>query len=309
MSPLWSRNRPLAPLTWLRVGGPAADFINPANGLELKGRLVAQDPANPVIPLGLGSNLIVRDGGIKGAVLRLGKGFQGIEFKGDKVIIGAAVPDAQLAKKAAAAGLNLSFLRTIPGSLGGALRMNAGCYGSYIADHFVEARAITRQGVEITLKSSDMGFAYRHTDLPPDLVITEVTLQADRAQPADIASKMADQIAKRDASQPTKDRSAGSTFRNPAGRSSTGAPGEPQALSAWKLIDEAGLRGARLGGAQMSPKHPNFLVNTGGATATDLEALGEKVRKKVRETSGHELIWEVIRVGEQDAVTSQSATD
>ncbi|MGB0905124.1 MAG: UDP-N-acetylenolpyruvoylglucosamine reductase, partial [Mangrovicoccus sp.] len=212
--------------------------------------------------------------------------------------VGAAMLDGRFAIMAAAQGLDLTFLRTIPGSLGGAARMNAGCYGSYMADHFVSAQAVTRQGQEITLSKSDMGFAYRHTDLPPDLILTEITLEAERGDPDALAAKMDEQIAKRDASQPTKERTAGSTFRNPSGFSSTGRADDTHELKAWKLIDDAGMRGAKLGGAQISEKHSNFLLNTGTATAADLEALGELVRKKVFETSGHELEWEVARVGD-----------
>lgn len=294
-------NRPLAPLTWLRVGGPAEQFFQPTDLADLRSTLAELDPAVPVFPLGLGSNLIVRDGGINGLVVRLGRGFNATDFKGDTVTVGAGVPDAQLAKRAAREGLDLTFLRTIPGALGGAARMNAGCYGSYLADHFLKAEAVTRAGDLVTLSLADMGFAYRHSDLPPDMVITTVTLQANRAQPADLEEKMADQLAKRDASQPTKDRTAGSTFRNPAGFSSTGRADDTHDLKAWKLIDQAGLRGARMGGAQMSEKHSNFLVNTGTATAADLENLGEHVRKKVLENSGHRLVWEVMRVGEPPA--------
>ena len=293
------RNRPLAPLTWLRCGGPAELFHQAADLADLCRVLRDTPPEVPVFPLGLGSNLIVRDGGIRGLVVRLGRGFFGIETAGDRVTLGAGVPDAQAAKRAAAAGYDLTFLRTIPGSIGGAARMNAGCYGSYLADHFIEAEAVTRAGDVITLARSDMGFAYRHTDLPPDLVITRVTLAAERADPQALAEKMAEQLARRDDSQPVKDRSAGSTFRNPAGYSSTGRADDTHELKAWKLIDEAGMRGARLGGAQISPKHSNFLVNTGEATAADLEGLGELVRKRVLETHGIELIWEVQRVGEQ----------
>ncbi|MEM8554089.1 MAG: UDP-N-acetylmuramate dehydrogenase, partial [Pseudomonadota bacterium] len=260
-------NRPLAPLTWLRVGGPAEMFFQPKDLDDLVSIMAGLDPATACFPLGLGSNLIVRDGGIRGAIIRLGRGFQGVEISQDTVTVGAAVPDAQVAKKSADAGLDLTFLRTIPGAMGGGVRMNAGCYGSYVADHFVQAQAVTRQGEVITLKPSDMGFGYRTTDLPPDLIITEVTIQAERGSPQDLNEKMADQVARRDATQPTKDRTAGSTFRNPAGYSSTGKPDDTHELKAWKVIDTAGMRGATLGGAQMSEKHSNFLVNTGTATA------------------------------------------
>ncbi|WP_108260246.1 UDP-N-acetylmuramate dehydrogenase [Mangrovicoccus ximenensis] len=302
-------NRPLAPLTWLRCGGPAETFFQPKDLDDLCATLAGLDPATPVFPLGLGSNLIVRDGGIRGLVIRLGRGFNGMEFSEGRAVLGAAVPDAQAAKRAAAAGLDLTFLRTIPGSIGGAARMNAGCYGAYLADHFVEAQAVTRQGEVITLAPQDMGFAYRHTELPPDLVITRVTLSAEPGDPEALMAKMEEQLAKRDASQPTKDRTAGSTFRNPAGFSSTGRADDTHELKAWKLIDEAGMRGAVLGGAQMSPMHSNFLVNAGGATAADLEGLGELVRKKVWDFHGIELVWEVQRVGDPLPVHPEVTND
>ena len=212
---------------------------------------------------------------------------------------GAAALDAHVAKKAAEAGVDLTFLRTIPGAIGGAVRMNAGCYGSYIADHFVEAQAVTRQGEQVTLTARDLDFRYRQTDLPEGWVITGATFEGPPGDPEALAQKMADQLAKRDASQPTKDRTAGSTFRNPAGFSSTGKADDTHDLKAWKLIDDAGLRGFSIGGAQMSEKHSNFLINTGAATAQDLETLGEEVRKRVFQTSGIELHWEIMRVGEK----------
>lgn len=291
-------NKPLGPLTWLRVGGPADLFFLAASLDELVQTLASLDPATPVFPLGLGSNLIVRDGGIRGLVIRLGRGFMGFEAQGNDFTVGAALPDAQVAKKAADAGLDLTFLRTIPGSIGGGVRMNAGCYGSYVADHFVRAQAVTRAGEVFTLSKDDMGFAYRHSDIPSDMIITEVTLRGESADAADLHAKMDEQIAKRDASQPTKDRTAGSTFRNPAGFSSTGRADDTHELKAWTVIDKAGMRGATVGGAQMSEKHSNFLVNTGTATAADLENLGELVRKRVWETQKLELVWEVARVGD-----------
>ncbi|WP_294926856.1 UDP-N-acetylmuramate dehydrogenase [uncultured Paracoccus sp.] len=291
-------DRPLADLTWLRVGGPADWLFQPADVADLADFLHGLDPAIAVFPIGVGSNLIVRDGGMRGVVIRLGRGFNGIAFDGDRVIAGAAALDAHVARKAAEQGLDLTFLRTIPGAIGGAVRMNAGCYGSYVADHLVEARAVTRDGREVVLAPGDLRLAYRHSELPDGWVLTQATFRAERGDPAALAAKMADQLARRDASQPTKERTAGSTFRNPAGFSSTGRADDSHELKAWSLIDAAGLRGHRLGGAQMSEKHPNFLLNTGAATAADLEALGELVREKVRQTSGHLLQWEVIRVGE-----------
>ena len=291
-------DRPLSDLTWLRVGGPAEWLFQPADVEDLQAFL-AELPADvPVFPMGVGSNLIVRDGGIRGVVIRLGRRFNGIAIEGNRVIAGAAALDAHVARKAAEAGVDLTFLRTIPGAIGGAVRMNAGCYGSYTADHLVEAQVVFRDGTLRTVPAAEIGFAYRHSDLPEGAVVVEAVFEGPDGDPAALQAKMEEQLAKRDATQPVKDRSAGSTFRNPAGFSSTGRADDVHDLKAWKLIDEAGLRGARRGGAQMSEKHPNFLINTGAATAADLEGLGEEVRARVRETSGHDLRWEVIRIGE-----------
>ena len=282
--------RSLDDLTWLRVGGPADWLFQPADPDYLSAFLAVLDPSVPVFPMGVGSNLIVRDGGIRAVVVRMGRGFNTIEIDGGHVTAGAAALDAHVARKAAEAGLDLTFLRTIPGAIGGAVRMNAGCYGSYVADHFVSARALTRKGELVTLD--------RQSDLPEGWVIISATFEAEPGDPAALNERMAEQIAKRDATQPTRERSAGSTFRNPAGFSSTGRADDSHDLKAWKVIDDAGMRGARLGGAQMSQKHPNFLLNTGNATAADLEGLGEEVRKKVFQNSGISLEWEIMRVGE-----------
>ena len=291
-------NRPLADLTWLRVGGPADWLFQPADTEDLSDFLAALAADVPVFPIGVGSNLIVRDGGLRAVVIRLGRGFNDIEIGAGSVTAGAAALDAHVARKAAEAGLDLTFLRTIPGSIGGALRMNAGCYGSYVADHVESARAVLRNGTRVTLTPDDIRFQYRQTDLPEGAVITSVTFRADPGDPQALAVKMAEQLAKRDATQPTKERSAGSTFRNPAGFSSTGRADDVHDLKAWSLIDAAGMRGARRGGAQMSEKHSNFLLNAGGATAADLEGLGEDVRKRVFQNSGIELEWEIMRVGD-----------
>lgn len=291
-------NRPLADLTWLRVGGPADWFFQPADRDDLAGFLRDLPRGVPVFPMGVGSNLIVRDGGVRAVVIRLGRGFNAIEIEGSRVIAGAAALDAHVARRAAEAGIDLTFLRTIPGSIGGAVRMNAGCYGSYVADHFVEAEAVTRAGEVVTLGPEDLDFAYRRTGLPEGWVLTRAIFEGPAGAPDALAAKMEEQLAKRDATQPTKDRTAGSTFRNPAGHSSTGRADDTHELKAWKVIEEAGMRGATRGGAQMNPKHPNFLTNTGDATARDLEELGEEVRKRVFETSGLTLEWEIMRIGE-----------
>ncbi len=294
-------NRPLADLTWLRVGGPADWLFQPADEADLCAFLAELDPAIPVFPMGVGSNLIVRDGGIRGVVIRLGRGFNEIGIGQGTVTAGAATLDAHVARRAAEAGLDLTFLRTIPGSIGGAVRMNAGCYGSYVADHLISVRAVTRNGQSVTIPTANLHLRYRASDLPDGAVLVSATFRADPSDPTELDARMAEQIARRDASQPTKDRSAGSTFRNPVGHSSTGRADDSHELKAWSVIEAAGLRGHQKGGAQMSPKHPNFLINTGGATAADLEGLGEEVRKKVFQHSGITLEWEIMRVGEPAA--------
>ena len=291
-------NRPLADLTWLRVGGPADWLFQPADEEDLSLFLAALPAEVAVFPMGVGSNLIVRDGGLRAVVIRLGRGFNGIEITGDTVTAGAAALDAHVARRAAEAGRDLTFLRTIPGSIGGAVAMNAGCYGAYVADHLLSARVVLRSGEVQELSASDLKFSYRSSQLPPEAVIVSARFRAAAGVPEALEARMAEQIAKRDASQPTKDRSAGSTFRNPSGASSTGRADDVHDLKAWAVIDRAGLRGARRGGAQMSEMHSNFLINTGGATARDLEDLGEEVRKKVLQTQGISLEWEIMRVGE-----------
>ena len=292
-------NRLLADLTWLRVGGPADWLFQPADVDDLATFLAALPAEVAVFPMGVGSNLIVRDGGLRAVVIRLGRGFNSIEIQEDKVIAGAAALDAHVARKAADTGLDLTFLRTIPGAIGGAVRMNAGCYGQYVADFLQEIQIVTRDGQIQTLPAADLDLQYRQSTLPEGAVIIGATFRAVSANPQELHDKMTDQIAKRDASQPTKDRSAGSTFRNPSGFSSTGQADDTHELKAWKVIDDAGMRGATRGGAQMSPMHSNFLINTGGATAADLEELGEEVRNRVFAQSKITLEWEIKRVGER----------
>jgi UDP-N-acetylmuramate dehydrogenase len=296
-----TKDRALADLTWLRVGGPADYLFQPADEADLCTFLAALDPAVPVFPMGVGSNLIVRDGGLRAVVIRLGRGFSAIETAPGEVRAGAAALDAHVARKAAEAGLDLSFLRTIPGSVGGAVRMNAGCYGTYVADHLISARVVTRTGDIREIAAADLNFRYRQSDLPEGWIIIGASFRAAAGEPGALEARMQDQIARRDASQPTKERSAGSTFRNPAGFSSTGRADDSQELKAWKVIDDAGMRGARRGGAQMSEMHSNFLINSGGATAADLEDLGEEVRKRVFLQSGMTLEWEIMRVGDRKA--------
>ncbi len=291
-------HRALADLTWMRVGGPADWLFQPADPDDLSEFLKNLDPEIPTFTMGVGSNLIIRDGGIRGVVIRLGRNFNGIHITGTQVTAGAAALDAHVARKAAEQGLDLTFLRTIPGTIGGAVAMNAGCYGSYTADVLTHVRMILRNGDTVDVLAQDLHLAYRQSQLPPGAIITQATFGAPIGDPETLTQKMSDQIAKRDATQPTKDRTAGSTFRNPAGFSSTGRADDTHDLKAWKLIDDAGMRGATLGGAQMHPKHSNFLTNAGGATAADLEMLGEKVRKQVYDSTNITLQWEIMRVGE-----------
>lgn len=291
-------NRDLSELTWMRVGGPADVLFQPADAEDLSAFLAALPSDVPVFAMGVGSNLIVRDGGVRGVVIRLGRGFNGIEFHDDIVRAGAAALDMHVACKAAAEGLNLTFLRTIPGSIGGAVRMNAGCYGDYIADVLQDVQVVMRDGSQRTLSAADLDLKYRSSSLPDGAVIVSATLRAPKEDAQILEDRMAAQLAKRDETQPTKDRTAGSTFRNPAGFSSTGKADDRHDLKAWKVIDDAGMRGAVRGGAVMNTMHSNFLTNAGGATAADLEGLGEDVRKKVYQTSGLTLEWEIMRVGE-----------
>ncbi len=301
--------RPMAELTWLRVGGPADWLFQPADAEDLCGFLAALAPEVAVFPIGVGSNLIVRDGGLRAVVIRLGRGFNAIEIEGRRLRAGAGALDAHVARRAAAAGLDLTFLRTIPGSIGGAVRMNAGCYGRYVADHLVAVDCIARDGRPRRLGADELKLGYRHSELPEGWIVTGAEFHCPEGDPADLDTRMAGQIAARDASQPTRERSAGSTFRNPAGHSSTGRADDVHDLKAWSLIEGAGLRGAQLGGARMSEKHANFLINTGNATAADLEALGEDVRKKVFQATGLLLEWEIMRVGEPAPETAGGGAD
>ena len=294
--------KPMSELSWLRVGGPAEWLYQPADAEDLRTFLRELPTDVPLLPVGVCSNMIIRDGGLDGVVLKLGRGFNGIETIGDGLVrAGAAALDSHVARKAAAEGVDLTFLRTIPGAIGGAVAMNAGCYGSYMADVFISAEAITRNGETVDLGLSDMNFAYRSSAVTHDLILTSVVMKGERGDPETLNAKMADAIATRDATQPVDKRSCGSTFRNPAGFSSTGQADDVHDLKAWKLIDDAGLRGARLGGAQMSEMHPNFLLNTDDASAKELEALGEMVRKRVYEKFSISLEWEIRRVGKSGA--------
>lgn len=296
----YTENRDMSGLSWLRTGGPAEVLFQPAHMADLAHFLKNLPADIPVLPIGVCSNMIIRDGGIRGVVIRLGRAFNGFEVMANgNVRVGGFALDAQVAKKAADAGIDLAFLRTIPGAIGGAIKMNAGCYGDYMADVFVSATVVTRGGDIVTLRAEDMDFAYRSSALSDDAIVVQAVLKGPKGAPATIHAKMEEALARRAESQPVKERSCGSTFRNPAGFSSTGRGDDVHDLKAWKVIDNAGLRGATLGGAQMSELHPNFLINTGEASSADLEALGELVREKVQAQSGITLEWEIMRVGDK----------
>lgn len=284
-------NAPLADLTWFRVGGPADVFFRPEDEDDLIAFLEGLSADVPVTILGVGSNVLVRDGGIEGVVMRLGRGLSGLTVTDSEIRVGAGASDVNVAMAAARAGLTgLEFLRGIPGTIGGALRMNAGAYGREIADVFVSARAVDRAGRIHGLAPDEMGFAYRRTDVPPDWIFLDTLLKGAPGDTAKIKARMTEISAERELSQPVKTATGGSTFKNPNA-------GDPQAKRAWQLIDAAGCRGLKRGGAQVSPQHCNFLVNTGTATAADLEALGEDVRRRVRDTQGVDLEWEIRIIG------------
>jgi UDP-N-acetylmuramate dehydrogenase len=279
-------NQSLAELTWFRVGGAAQILIMPEDEEDLAYMLANLPAEIPVSVIGLGSNLIVRDGGVAGIVIRLGRGFGEIAIEGFDLRAGAAVPDVKVARVAQEAGIaGLSFLRGIPGGIGGALRMNGGAYGRETKDAFIEARAVDRAGCVHVLSKAYMSFAYRHCGAPDDYIFTQATFRGERGDPEIIAAEMDKITESREATQPIKSRTGGSTFKNPPGH------------KAWQLIDAAGCRGLRIGGAQVSQMHTNFLINLGTATAADIETLGETVRKRVKENSGVELEWEIKRIG------------
>jgi UDP-N-acetylmuramate dehydrogenase len=280
-------NAVLADITWFRVGGPAQVLFTPADADDLAYFLANLPPHIPTFIIGLGSNLLVRDGGVPGVVIRLGRGFSKIEVEpGHRLRAGAAVPDVKLARAAADAGISgLSFYRGVPGSIGGALRMNAGAHGRETKDVLVEARAVDRQGGVHALPLGAMHMTYRHCGVADDWIFTEGLFQGAPGDPAEIARQMAEVAEYREANQPIKERTGGSTFKNPPGN------------SAWKLIDRAGCRGLRVGGAKVSEMHCNFLINDRNASATDVERLGETVRARVKQACGVTLEWEIIRLG------------
>jgi UDP-N-acetylmuramate dehydrogenase len=279
-------NAPLGPLSYFKTGGPAQALYQPADETDLAYFLERLDSTIPVLPMGLGSNILVRDGGVAGVVIRLGKPFQEITVEGLQITAGAGAPLVKLATAAASAGIaGLAFTRGIPGAVGGALRMNAGAYGSETSRILVSCRGVDRRGNMHTFVCSDMAYSYRHSGIPSDIVFTRATFVGTTGETRSILTEMAKITKARAETQPVSTRTGGSTFKNPPG------------MKAWELIDRAGCRGLVIGGAQVSNLHCNFLVNRGNATAADLEALAETVRNRVRETSGIELEWEILRVG------------
>jgi UDP-N-acetylmuramate dehydrogenase len=281
-------NAPLAEATWFRVGGPAQVLFSPADADDLAYFLGLLPPRVPVVAMGLGSNLIIRDGGVEGVVIRLGgRAFNAIEvLDGFRVSAGAAAPDSFVAKAAAAAGIDgLAFFRGVPGSIGGALRMNAGAHGGETREVLIEAEGVDRSGRGRVFTNVDMGFSYRHSAAPGDVVFTRALFQGRKGDPEAITAEMERITRTREAAQPIREKTGGSTFKNPPG------------AKAWQLIDKAGCRGMTVGDAQVSPMHCNFLINRGGASAADIESLGEEVRRRVREATGVHLDWEIKRIG------------
>ncbi len=285
-----TRDAPLGPKSWFRVGGAAELLARPADAEDLASFLAGLPPELPTLVIGSASNLIIRDGGVPGVVIRLGGGFGSVSVEPDGIVAGAACLDAAIAEHAAAAGLRgLEFLAGIPGSIGGAVAMNAGAYGADIAAVLDWADIVTRSGELVRLPAHYLGLCYRHSALPPGGVVVRARLRAEPGDPAAIAARIAGVRAAREASQPIRARTGGSTFRNP--------DADESGQRAWELIDQAGCRGLCLGGAQVSEKHCNFLINTASATASDLEALGEAVRERVLASSGVAMRWEIKRIG------------
>jgi UDP-N-acetylmuramate dehydrogenase len=286
----YTENAPLKDLVWFRAGGNAEMLFRPADANDLAAFLSEKPEGLPVSVIGVGSNLLVRDGGIPGVVVRLPAAFGKATAEGNRIRAGAAALDANVARLAADNGIaGLEFLRGIPGTIGGALRMNAGCYGSEIKDILVEATALDGNGNIVKLTRADMGFTYRKSAVPDDYIFIEAVFEGARGAPDDIRARMNKLVEDREASQPVKTKTGGSTFKNPEGH------------KAWQLIDEAGCRGLKRGDAQVSEKHCNFLINTADAKAADIEGLGEEVRARVKAKSGVTLEWEIKRVGIPEA--------
>jgi UDP-N-acetylmuramate dehydrogenase len=278
---------PLAPLVWFKSGGAAERLFEPRDADDLASFLADLNLGTPVMPLGLGSNLIVRDGGVPGVVVRLGKSFAGVERLDSTTLrCGGGASGILVSSSARDAGIaGIEFLRSIPGTVGGFVRMNGGAYGREVKDVLVECEVVLRSGGRRRLAASELGYTYRHSELSPGAIVTSATFRGSAGDPAAIQAEMDRIAAEREASQPLRSRTGGSTFKNPAGH------------KAWALIDAAGCRGLRNGDAQVSEKHCNFLLNLGGASSAEIEALGEEVRERVRAHSGVMLEWEIQRVG------------
>ncbi|MDE2183624.1 MAG: UDP-N-acetylmuramate dehydrogenase [Alphaproteobacteria bacterium] len=282
----YTHGAPLKDLVWFRVGGPAEVLFRPADADDLATFLAARPCDMAVTVIGVGSNLLVRDGGIPGVVIRLPAAFSKIIVDGTRLRAGAAALDSAAARTAADAGIaGLEFLRGVPGTVGGALRMNAGCYGSEVKDILVECTAIDGTGAKQIWTSAQMGFSYRHCAVPDDVIFVEALFEGMRDEPAAVRARMEQLLGRREGSQPVRSKTGGSTFKNPPGH------------KAWQLISDAGCRGLKVGGAQVSEMHSNFLINTGDARAADIEALGEEVRARVKAKFGIVLEWEIRRVG------------
>ena len=287
---------PISKISWLKVGGPVDILFRPKN-LEHLTRFLSSVPVEvQVMPLGACSNLLVRDGGLPGVAIKLGRNFSEIEEKDDEVKLGAGNLSSKVAVNLSEKGYDLSFLRTIPGTIGGAVAMNAGCYGNYIGDYVRSIEGVDKAGKFFRISRENIHFQYRTSKLPKNFIVTSAIVKPKRSKKAIIHEKMTEMLSKREATQPTKEATCGSTFKNPDGKSSLMLEATTE-LKAWRLIDKTGLRGKKIGRAMVSTKHPNFLINLGGATARDIEDLGEYIRKSVYQKYEVMLDWEVIRVG------------
>lgn len=277
---------PLAKYTWFRTGGNADMLFAPQDEQDLRDFLKILSPDIPVMALGIGSNMLIRDGGVEGVVIRLGKNFSNIKIDENMLSAGSGAPDITVSRAAMEAGIaGFEFLRGVPGTIGGALKMNAGAYGGEVKDIFKSATAVDRSGNIHVLKYEDMGFSYRHTNVPDDYIFVNATFEGKMGERQEIETRMGEIANAREISQPLRTRTGGSTFKNPIGQ------------SAWRLVDGAGCRGLKIGGARVSEKHCNFLINEGDASAKDIEDLGEEVRRRVMINSGVKLEWEIKRIG------------
>ena len=288
----------LSRMSWLKVGGAADLLFKPCDKIDLQNFLKETDKSLPVFVLGACSNLIIRDGGIDGICIKLGRGFKGIDVLDDGIIsLGAALQSSYVAVEAARSGIDLTFLRTIPGTIGGAVSMNAGCYGTYVKDLFISGEFVSRDGVSIILNKNQMKFSYRKSNIPDGWVLTSAKFQSNKKNSELLNLEMDKMIENRNRTQPRGVLSCGSAFRNPSGAASSGCLGESNDHKAWKMINDAGMRGFKIGSAQVSTKHSNFLINTGDATSAELEELGEKIIQSVFDRFGVKLEWEIKIVG------------